>query len=156
MDKAAFEILVRQNGEAFFRIAISILRNTADAEDAVQQALLKGWASRCKMYDGSERAWITRIVINECRNIQRHRMRMIPVETLPEVKEMPSDESIVRTAVLSLPEKLRLPLLLKYMEGMTETEAAEALHISKGTLKGRLFRARKALEKQLKEEVELE
>lgn len=156
MDKLAFEALVRQNGESFYRISVSILRNAADAEDAVQQALMKGWASRSKMHPGKERAWLTRIVINECRNIQRQRMRLIPMEILPKETPAPAQDGEVRKAVLMLPENLRLPLLLKYMEGMTEEEAAKALRISKTALKGRLFRARKALEKQLKEEVELE
>ena len=56
----------------------------------------------------------------------------------------------------ALPDVWRLPLLLKYMEGMTEKEAARALNITQGVLKGRLYRARKALAKRLQEEVELE
>lgn len=83
-------------------------------------------------------------------------MRVFPVETVPDSPTFQEDEIGLKEAMDSLPEKIRLPLLLKYMEGMTEKEAAMALKISLTTLKSRLFRARKALAKQLKEEVKLE
>ena len=60
----------------------------------------------------------------------------------------------LRRAIDGLPERLRLPLLLKYMEGYSEKEAAAALGITLPALKGRLLRARRQLAKELKEEVE--
>ena len=78
-----------------------------------------------------------------------------PVERLPEQAYTPPDTNL-REAIDALPENWRLPLLLKYMEGMSEKEAARALGITQGALKARLHRARKALEKALNEEVELE
>lgn len=155
MNEAAFTALCKAHMEGLYRISLSILHAHQDAQDAVQQALLKAWAARARLRPGFERAYLTRIVINECRNIQRQRMRVIPVEKFPEEACNPPDTSL-RDAVDALPELLRLPLLLKYMEGMSEKEAAHALGITVVTLKGRLFRARKALEKLLKEEVELE
>ena len=72
-------------------------------------------------------------------------MRVFPVETVPDRPTAQENETGLKEAMDSLPEKLRLALLLKYMEGMTEKEAALALNISLTTLKSRLFRGRKAL-----------
>ena len=114
---------------------------------------MKGWASRKRIWKGSEQAWMMRVVINECRNIQRHRMRVSPIERLP---DNPSDwpDMALRVAVDALPETLRLPLLLKYMESMSEKEIALALRLSVSAVKSRLHRARQALRNELNEEVE--
>ena len=153
MDDATFIRLCEAEMTGLYRMAVSILRRQQDAEDAVQQALLKGWTARQKAWRGSERAWLMRIVINECRNVQRYRMRVSPVETLPET---PSDVPDVglRLAVDALPEALRLPLLLKYMESMSEKDIAVALRLSIPAVKSRLLRARRTLRKALNEEVE--
>ena len=140
-----------------YKTALTYLGSEALALDAVDEAVYKALCGKWKLrqpefFD----TWITRILINECRNIQRHRMRVFPVETVPDSPTFQEDEIGLKEAMDSLPEKIRLPLLLKYMEGMTEKEAAMALKISLTTLKSRLFRARKALAKQLKEEVKLE
>lgn len=153
MDDAAFIRLCEEKTTAFYRMAVSILRRRQDAQDAVQQALLKGWAAREKARPGCEQAWVMRIVINECRNIQRHRMRMVPMEALPEAPYLPPDPAL-RSAVDALPESLRLPLLLRYMENMPEKEIAIALRVSLPAVKSRLHRARRLLRAELKEEVE--
>ena len=153
MDDATFIQLCTESTATLYRVAISILRKQQDAEDAVQQALMKGWTSRRKIWKGSEQAWMMRVVVNECRNIQRHRMRTSPVDSLP---EMASDlpDMALRVAVDALPETLRLPLLLKYMESMSEKEIALALRLSVPAVKSRLHRARQALRNELNEEVE--
>ena len=153
MDDATFIQLCTESTTTFYRVAFSILRKQQDAEDAVQQALMKGWTSRRRIWKGSEQAWMMRVVINECRNIQRHRMRVSPIEHLPEA---PSDwpDMALRVAVDALPETLRLPLLLKYMESMPEKEIALALRLSVAAVKSRLHRARQALRNELNEEVE--
>ena len=80
-------------------------------------------------------------------------MRTSPVEQLPET---PSDlpDMALRAAVDALPEILRLPLLLKYMESMSEKEIAVALRLTVPAVKSRLHRARQALRRELNEEVE--
>ena len=155
MNEKDFTALCQEHMPGMYRMSMALVRNPADAQDAVQQALLKAWAARDRMRPGVERAWLMRIVINESRNVQRQRMRMVPVERLPEQAYTPPDTDL-REAIDALPENWRLPLLLKYMEGMSEKEAARALGITQGALKARLHRARKALEKVLNEEVELE
>ena len=154
MTKEAFGELYLQLLPGLFRLAQSILRHREDAMDAVQQAIEKAWKASGRMRPGEEKAYITRIVINECRNIQRQRMRQTPVESVPErAEETPSDD--LKLAVTALPEELRLPLLMKYMEGYREREIAEALDISVPSVKNRLFRARRKLKELLTEEAEL-
>ena len=154
MDKTTFERLYRDMLPGLYRLAQSMLRQTADAQDAVQQAAVNAWLSLERIRPGSERAYFTRIVINECRNIQRQRMRQTPVETVPErAGETPNDD--LKAAVEALPEALRLPLLMKYMEGYREKEIAEALEISVPSVKNRLFRARHKMREMLTEEAEL-
>lgn len=155
MDETKFISLCRAWAPGMLRIALSTLRQEQDAQDALQQALMKAWAAREKARPGLEQAWMTRILINECRNIQRSRRRVTPVAQVPE-RPAPESPPDLRTAMDALPDSLRLPILLKYMQGMSEQEAARALGIPVTALKGRLYRARRMLEKILKEEVELE
>lgn len=152
MDDETFVRVSREGLPMLYRVSMSILRHAPDAEDAVQQGLMRAWEHRGKGRAGCERAWITRIVINECRNIQRYRMRVVPMETPDEPPWTPPDISL-RDALAALPEKYRLPLLLKYMEGMTEREAAGALGLTVTAFKSRLMRARRALASALHEEV---
>ena len=66
MDEATYIAVSEQHMASFFRTAYSILKKRHDAEDAVQQALLNAWKSRDKVREGAERAWMMRILINEC------------------------------------------------------------------------------------------
>ena len=155
MDDATYIAVSEAQMPCLFRMAYSILRNRHDAEDAVQQALLNAWKSRDKARAGTERAWIARIVINESRNIKRHRRRCQPVPDFPEeaAPSEPETDTGLYEAIQALPEKLRTPLLLKYMEGMSEKETAAALGLPLSSVKNRLFRARNILKKTLREEV---
>lgn len=156
MDKDSFGQLYLELLPGLYRLALGILRHPADAEDAVQQAMANAWQASGRMEAGREKAYIARIVINECHNIQRFRMRSIPAAEIPG-REAPSlPDSPLRGALDRLPEKYRLPLLLRYMEGYSEKETAEALRISLNALKSRLRRARSRLEKALDEEEEEE
>ena len=155
MDEAVFIALCERHMAALYRMAVSILRSPPDAEDAVQQALLNAWAARKKASPGLEKAWLMRIVINESLTILRKRRRTLPTEDFPALAAPEADDSAaaLHAAIRALPESLRTPLLLKYMEGMTEKEVAAALALPLSAVKNRLFRARKALQKALNEEV---
>ncbi|MBR3873894.1 MAG: RNA polymerase sigma factor [Clostridia bacterium] len=153
MDENRFIIVCQQNMTTLYRIAYSIAGNRADAEDAVQQALLNAWKARATTRDGLERAWLIRIVINECYNLLRRR-RCRPSESL-ETAVFPQENSDLYDAIRALPEKLRTPFLLKYMEGMQEKEVASTMKLPVSSVKNRLFRARKQLKKWLNEEVEM-
>ncbi len=73
-----------------YRISMSILRHEADCRDAVQQALLNVWAARGRLEETRFRAYLTRAVINECRNIQRKRMRETPIDEMPDLVDRSS------------------------------------------------------------------
>jgi len=135
-----------------FRLCMSILHLEQDAQDAAQQGLMKAWAAKDGARPETFRPWLTRIIINECHNIQRHRQRVIPVETAQVAGEtyIPEDSEL-KAAIDALPEKMRTPLLLFYMENYLEREIANTLHISVVAVKNRLFRARKYLQVALKD-----
>lgn len=153
MDENTYITVSEQYMSSFYRTAYSIVQNRHDAEDAVQQALLNAWRSRERAREGAERAWMMRILINECYNILRLRKRSVPTENVPEDTVTVSTDSSLSEAIADLPETLRTPLLLKYMEGMTEQEVAAALKLPLPSVKNRLFRARKKLQHELQEEV---
>ena len=144
MTRDEFGQLYLQLLPGLYRLAQSILRQREDAMDAVHQAIEKAWKASAGIRSGGEKAYITRIVINECRNIQRYRMRVVPRADFPGNRPEPTGGELAG-AIAGLPEKYRLPLLLRYMEGYSEKETAETLHISVAALKSRLFRARKLL-----------
>ena len=114
-DRQEYERVAQEALPVLYKIAFGILRSDADARDAVQQALLRGWEKKENAREGQFRWYMTRILINECRNIQRRRMRVFPVELPPAVQDMPPDYQDLYDAIFRLPEKLRLPLMLKYL-----------------------------------------
>lgn len=131
---------------ALYRVAMSIVRSSFDAEDAAQEALQKAWIIRERCRNDTFPAYLMRIVINECRNIQRHRMRVQPRDTLPENSTAPQNDAQIdlQNAIRTLPDTLRTPLL-KYMEGWDDRMIAQALRISPIAVRNRLHRARKRL-----------
>lgn len=154
MDEAAFITLCKTHLAAFYRMAVSILHHQPDAEDAVQQALLSAWRVRHRARAGLERAWVMRMVINESISILRKRRRAIPTEDFPCAAAPDDTETAeLHAAIQALPEGLRIPVLLKYVECMSEKEVAAAMKLPLSAVKNRLFRARRHLQKQLREEV---
>ena len=121
-----------------------------DAQDAVQQALLAVWARRECVEFARLKPYLTRAVMNACRDIQRARQKAIPMKEMPEMSYQPPD-GVLADAVERLPEELRLPLLLHYMEGYKLAEIAGALGQSLPQVTSRLFRARKRLKRMLEE-----
>ncbi len=151
MDKDSFARAVEAAGDMLYRVAFSILRNNDDCKDALQEAALKAWIKRGSLRDEARfQTWLTRILINECRNIQRRRKRLVPLEELPEQSAPPPDPGLWM-ALQALPDRLRLPLVLRYAEGMSEEEAASALGITRGAVRGRVHRAKIQLRKELEE-----
>lgn len=145
MDRKTFEELYLTLYPGLYRLAQSILRQEADAQDAVQQAAVKAWAAADRIGEGREKAYIARIVVNECRNIQRHHRRTLPMDAPEKIGTSSAPDSELKAVVDALPDTLRLPLLLRYMEGYSEKETAAALRITLNTLRVRLKRARAKL-----------
>lgn len=154
--REAFERTAQELLPVMYKVAVSIVRSEQDAKDAMQQALLNVWERRESVRVDTFRAYLMRIVMNECRNIQRRRMRVFPADLPPVSRDAVGEYSDVHEALYQLPETLRLPLMLKYLHGFSEKEASQALHIPVTTFKSRLHRARKALRKILDREVVFE
>ena len=137
-----------------YRISCGMLRSPQDRQDAVQEAVLKAW----QKLDGLRNekffeTWLTRILINECYNLLAARKTQLPLEEAPELPA--ADEGgnrELRDALLGLDEKLRLPVILHYMEGYRVREIAGILGLPEGTVKTRLARAKRELKKYLEEE----
>ena len=150
VDARTFQTEALKIEKLLYHISYAMLRNESDCEDAVQEALLSVWARRENVDLARLKPYLARAVINACRDIQRARQKAIPVETVPESGYEPPDSALY-DAVERLPEELRLPLLLHYMEGYKLAEIAGALGQSLPQLTSRLFRARKLLRRMLEE-----
>jgi RNA polymerase sigma-70 factor (ECF subfamily) len=155
MDGMEFETRVLSIEARLYRIARSMLRNDQDCGDALQEGILKAWQRLHALRD--ERcfdAWLTCIVINECRNLQRgYRRRTVPLDSIPECGTVPADPCLM-DALSSLPEKYRLILTLHHGEGFTVEEIAVMLHLPNSTVKWRLHEGRRLLSGALCEEVD--
>jgi RNA polymerase sigma-70 factor, ECF subfamily len=138
-----------------------VLRNSADAEDVAQEALLRAYRRFERLHDRTRfRAWLVRIAfrlaIDRARSSKRREVR----ETLwSQTAPQPSTEDVAAAsefqkhldcAMEELPEKQRLVLLLAAMQGHSLEEVAEMLGLPVGTVKSRLFFARKQLAEKLR------
>ena len=152
MDQEYFTAQAEASTGLLYRLAYTILRNDADCQDAVQEALLRAWTGRDKLRDRQLfRTWLTRILINASHDILRKRKPTVPLENAREASEAFPDISLSE-ALGRLPEKLRLPLMLCYSENMTHAEISRALGIPATTVQSRLRKGKAMLRKELNEE----
>ena len=154
MDEREYQSRVTECVPALYRAARSILFNEQDCADAVQEAVFQGWIKRSQLRDTARlKAWLTRIVINECRNLQRgaHRQLRAVEASAAELRTPPPPAATDLEAALStMEEKYRLPLVLHYAEGYPTKDIAEMLGIPPGRLRQRMHTARKMLERRLR------
>ena len=149
MDKEWFVSEIEAHNGMMYRVARSILRNDDDCRDALQEAALKAWEKRGTLREPSYfRTWITRILINACYDTQRKRRLFVPLDSIPDIPVSAPDPALAM-ALAALPEKLRLPLVLVFSEGMTYAEAAETLRLPVATVRGRIHRGKEQLRKEL-------
>lgn len=136
---------------ALYRVSCSLLHSEADREDAVQAAIEKAWLKAKSLREDSKlKPWLIRILINECFSIGRRRIREIPTETLPEtIAPDHREDDDLREALMTLPQIVRLPIVLHYMEGFTIAQIASMLRCPKGTVLSRMDRGRKQLKNLL-------
>lgn len=140
-----------------YRVAYGLLLNRTDCADAVQEALLRAWEKRNTLRDKSLfRTWLTRILINECYSLLRRRRHAVPLDEVPEPVAPPDADPELHDAIARLDKSLRLPVVLHYMEGYSVSEVASMLRLPTGTVKTRLFKARKILRLQLIDEDQIE
>jgi len=133
-----------------YRIAFTILKNDTDVQDALQEAALKAWEKQHTLKNDAYFAtWMTRIVINESYQIRRKQKRIVYMDQLPETP-VSSDGITLRLLMEALPDKLRLPFVMKYVEGMKTEDIAYALHATQSAVSSRIQRAKAQLRKELR------
>ena len=135
--------------DSVYRVALGYLRSPHDAEDAVQAVFCKLMEQKLSVYPGRERAFLTKLTVNYCKNQLAAAKRFVP-DALDDLilPTEPEDHALYR-AVMELPEKYRLVVVLHCMEGYSCFESAGFLHISGSAVSMRLHRARKMLDEQL-------
>ena len=174
-DYQAFEALVNRYEGKVYRLAIRMLRNQQDAEDALQESFLQVYRG-LKSFEGRSNfsTWLYRLATNVCLMKIRHRETeppgMLPLEdflprhengeqpTLQEWPEKPEEILLTKEsrekmmeALDRLPAEYRAVFVLRDIEGFSNAEAGEALGISVAAVKSRLHRARIALRGMLSE-----
>ena len=152
-DADAFDLLMRPQLQRMYRIAISMLENEEDAADAIQETVLRCWQKIGQLKNEEYfQTWLTRILINQCKDILKTRKKYVLVEEMPEVEyEEAYETNDWKTILNHLDEKYRIVLELYYVEGFSTKEIAKLLHIKDVNVRSRMSRGRKQLEQYLQE-----
>ena len=158
-----FEERLAECGPLAFRVAYGVLRNAADAEDVAQEALLKAYRNFSRLREPARfRGWLVRIAfrlaLDRWRSAKRREKRETEWKGPEQSAAGPTAEELavssefqarLERAMEELPEKFRLVLLLAAIQGYTLDEVSGMLGIPMGTVKSRLFFARKQLAEKL-------
>jgi RNA polymerase sigma-70 factor (ECF subfamily) len=150
-DERAFDALIGPLVEPGYRLAVSMLNQAEEAEDAVQEATIKAWRNLHQLKDASvARSWFFTIVANQCRSTRRGRWWNVVKLAAPEQpKAGPEDEAVQRTdlehALRTLAPDDRLALYLRYYMDLPLSEVAGVLGISETAAKSRIHRAAQGL-----------
>ncbi|MBY0519081.1 MAG: RNA polymerase sigma factor [Sphingomonas sp.] len=172
-DSGAVRFIAAKNNQRLFRAAWAVLKDSAEAEDAVQSGYLKAFAA-IESFEGRSKlsTWLTRIVINEAliqRRSARRRATRIAEADISGTESGNADDGQLRPgqptpehhvanvqlhkaleqALDRIPEIYRIVFVLREIEGMTVDETAAALDVLPATIKTRFFRARQMLQAQL-------
>jgi RNA polymerase sigma factor (sigma-70 family) len=151
---------LQESYDRSYRTAWLIVRNGADAEEAVQEAFLKVWRFRHALPEGEAmRPWFYRVLVNASISLlRREKPRQAavgraaamaenePPARSPEVAALDAEASnAVLAALAELPDHLRVPVVLRYWSGLSEKEIAAVLQRRPGTVKSRLHEAKRRL-----------
>ncbi|MBI3650297.1 MAG: sigma-70 family RNA polymerase sigma factor [Acidobacteria bacterium] len=161
-DRQAFHTLFEAYKDRVYSIAFHFSGETDLAKDITQQVFLKLFTCINQFrHDAEFTTWLYRLVANACVDEQRKQKRFVPFTHGVEVQNLLAHGSqeetyakrqvsaSVQTAIAALSPKLRLPILLKYVEGLSYEEIAATLGCSIGTVSSRLNRGHKALAHKL-------
>ncbi|ABD86435.1 RNA polymerase sigma factor [Rhodopseudomonas palustris] len=155
-DEAAFRLLVERHIDRAFGIALRIVGNRADAEDVVQDTMLKVWTHRGQWQHGRAKfsTWLYRVVTNRCIDLHRQ-PRTDCVDAVPEpadgrpdvVSTMQRDEvtHLLENAMRQLPEQQRIAVIFSYHENMSNGEIAEVMETTVAAVESLLKRGRQQL-----------
>ena len=165
-EAALFEIIMRRYNQRLYRVARSILRDDAEAEDVMQDAYVRAY-QHLNQFAGRAKfsTWLTRIAVHEAlaRVQRRSRFEELneqtyggamnpPASSTPGPEQQASDHellTLLQGAVLALPPSYRSVLMLRDIEEMSTAETAQALDLSEENVKVRLHRARALLRREL-------
>ncbi len=149
MEQKTVLVLFDRYADMVYRIALSYLCSPQEAEDVVQTVFLKLLEGGIAVYPGKERAFLTKVTINHCKNLlstaRRHEIIALDETVL---LTQPEDWDIFLT-IMELPEKYRAVVTLHYIEGYSFREISEFLNIGISAVSMRLHRAKSILKKQL-------
>ena len=159
-DQSTFTTLLQRHREKVRNIIYITLNNHDLVDDIAQEVFLTVYKNLNNFrFESQFTTWLYRITVNKCKDhLRKMRIRNIfsPIKeneeelgytTHPENMDV---TEIVQKAIAKLPEKLRVPLLLKDIEGLSYQEIAESVQCEIGTVKSRIFRAREGLRELLK------
>ena len=138
------ETLIHNHGNMLFRLCVMILGNASDAEDVIQETMIK-YLQKAPKFENAEheKAWLIKVSTNQCKDVLRFRRKhqMVDIE---QVKEFVKDESNreIIDALMTLPEKYKVVLLLHYVEGYSTKEIAEMIDKTTSAVKMRLQKGR--------------
>jgi RNA polymerase sigma-70 factor (ECF subfamily) len=159
-DESAFKSLVVRHKEKVRNIIYLNLNNSEAADDVAQDVFITVYKNLKNFrFESQFTTWLYRITINKCKDhLRKVKIRSIfsPIkESEEQIGYLPNHENsdianIVQEAISKLPDKLRIPLVLKDMEGLSYQEIAESVQCEIGTVKSRIFRAREGLRNILK------
>lgn len=141
-----WETLVTENENRLYRTALAILGDRQEAEDAVQDAFVRYLEKAPDNLD-SAAAWLTRVVVNRCRDALRWRRARGTLSLLEELPVPGPEERQELEELYSLPPQDRAVIHLHYYEGWSTAEVARILGLSENAVRSRLFRARGRLKK---------
>jgi RNA polymerase sigma-70 factor, ECF subfamily len=167
-EAALFEIIMRRHNQRLYRVARAILRDDGESEDVMQDAYVRAYKNLAQFAGRAKfSTWLTRIAVHEAlsrkhrrRNIQELDAMLEPEQS--QMQELRSREAtpeqgavnrelrgVLEAAIGELPDKYRTVFVLREVEEMTTSEAADALDLTEENVKIRLHRAKALLRKQL-------
>jgi RNA polymerase sigma-70 factor (ECF subfamily) len=155
-DRKAFEMIIRAHSRTLFAIAYGVLQSREEAEDVVQDSLVKAWKTRWRVRDPEKfPAWLAAIARHKAHDVFRKR-RTVPLseqltETIgPEPADTNALDQRLHSALAALPEIHRAALTLRYFEEMDYRSIENTLGLTNGALRGILGRALASMRKQLR------
>ena len=154
MDKKELGEMMIAGTDEFYRIAKSILKEDADCQDAVQEAVSKAFAKidtlREKKY---AKTWFTRILLNECYGMLRQRKKEASYNEQISGEEADQHQySDLYQKIMALEIEYRMPLVLYYLNQYTIKEIGQMLNLGESAVKMRLSRARKMMRRMYEQE----
>ena len=155
-DREAFEMIIRAHSRTVFAIAYGILQNREEAEDVVQDSLIKAWKMRWRVRDPEKfPAWLSMIARHRAHDVFRKRRPVLFTHDVIETAEADTldpatTDQQLRSALATLPELHRAVLTLRYFEEMDYRTIENTLGLTNGALRGILGRALASLRKQLR------